>query len=403
MSQSAVIQIDGVPRPYAWGSRTAIQHILGLEPDGAPIAELWFGAHADDPSPCPGSGIALDGLIDRDPAALLGADVAARFDNRLPFLVKLLAAESALSIQVHPSRAQAQAGFAAEDARGVPRDAPERNYRDGNHKPELLCALTPFEALCGFRTVDEALALVDELALPELVDLRALLAGPDGLRGAFTYLLRDADAEALAAVLIGRASSGATGLAGDALHVVELLARDFPGDAGIALSLLLNYVLLEPGEAIFLGAGNVHCYLRGTGIEIMANSDNVLRCALTPKHVDIAELLAVTEFRPLLQPRVGVVEIAPDVWRYRTPVADFALDRLDLTAHVATSGESTDFASAGPSVILAIEHAATVWSGGAALEISPGHAAFVPPSDFVVVQGTGDVFRATVPDVAAQA
>jgi mannose-6-phosphate isomerase len=332
---------------------------------------------------------------------MLGTETARRFENRLPFLVKLLAAESALSIQVHPSREQARAGFAAEDARNIPREAPDRNYRDPNHKPELLCALTTFEALCGFRAVDDAVAIIDELALPELGAVRALLTGPDGLRGAFTYLLTAADAEALAAALVGRAATGADDASqavADALHVVELLAHDFPNDIGIALSLLLNYVRLEPREAIFLGAGNVHCYLRGTGVEIMANSDNVLRCALTPKHVDVAEVLAVTDFRPLVQPRVGVVEVAPDVWRYRTPVADFALDRLDLAAHDATSGESTDFTNAGPSILVAAGAPATVWSNGAVAELARGHAVFVRPSDFVVVQGTGDVFRATVPD-----
>jgi mannose-6-phosphate isomerase len=343
--------------------------------------------------------VPLDLLIDRDPQRMLGAETAQRYGDRLPFLVKLLAADTALSIQVHPSLEQARAGFAAEDARGVVREAPERNYCDANHKPELLCALTPFEALCGFREVAATLAILDELALPELDKLRRMLAGDDGLRGAFTYLLADADADAITAALTGRVAGGAQSTAAaEALHVVELLSADFPGDIGIALSLLLNYVRLDAGEAIFLGAGNVHCYLRGTGIEIMANSDNVLRCALTPKHVDVAEVLAVTEFRPLVQPRVGVVEVAPDTWRYRTPVADFALDRIDLSAHDATSGDSTDFSSSGPSILLAIGAPATVWSGGTVVELAPGHAAFVPPAQFVVVQGTGDVYRATVPD-----
>ncbi|HJQ44159.1 MAG TPA: mannose-6-phosphate isomerase, class I, partial [Jatrophihabitantaceae bacterium] len=267
MTAPEVIRIEGVARHYAWGSPTAIPQLLGLEADGTPVAELWFGAHPGDPSPVPDLGTTLDDVIASDPVQLLGSDVARRFGNRMPFLVKVLAADVALSIQVHPTIEQAREGFSSEEARGIPRDAPERNYRDDNHKPELLCALTPFEALCGFRPVAQTLEVLDALDIAELRPLRDLLAGPDGLRAAFTALLQHPEPTSLVAAVSDRALASDD----DRLRAQRLLTDDFPGDIGIVLSLLLNHVRLEPGDAIFLRAGNVHSYLRGTGIEIMAN------------------------------------------------------------------------------------------------------------------------------------
>ncbi|MDT4893967.1 MAG: mannose-6-phosphate isomerase [Pseudonocardiales bacterium] len=370
-----LIPIEGVARHYAWGSPTAIPALLGWAGDGRPLAELWFGAHADAPSPAPDQGSSLDELIAAEPVAVLGARTVERFGPRLPFLVKLLTAETALSIQVHPTREQAQAGFAAEEQRGVPRDAPERNYRDTNHKPELLCALTPFEALCGFRPVDATLALLDELAVPELAQLRAALAGPDGLRAAFTALLTVEDPAPVVAAVIERAAADevAAGPAvADALAVVRLLAGDFPGDIGIVLSLLLNHVALAPGEAVFLDAGNVHCYLRGLGVEVMANSDNVLRCALTPKHVDVAEVLAVTDFRPLADPVCRPVTDGADgaAARYDVPVDDFAVSRFEAPVALPHSD--------GPILLVCTDGAPTVTRGAARAELRPGAAVFAP-------------------------
>ncbi|HEY3633015.1 MAG TPA: mannose-6-phosphate isomerase, class I, partial [Jatrophihabitantaceae bacterium] len=294
-----IYELDGVIRPYAWGSRTDIPELLGVEPTDRPAAELWYGAHPDDPARV--GETTLDQLIAADPVGMLGERVVAEFGPRLPFLLKVLAAETALSIQVHPNRAQALAGFAAEDAAGVPRDAPNRNYRDDNHKPELLCALTEFDALCGFRPVARTLELFDALDVAELARYRSALAGPDGLRAAFTALLtaEDPPVDAVVAALPRLAGSEWADL-GAALTRV---AGDFPGDIGITVALLLNYVRLAPGEAIFLAAGNVHAYLHGVGVEILANSDNVLRCGLTGKHIDVPELLKITDFTPLVEPR----------------------------------------------------------------------------------------------------
>ncbi|WP_375476874.1 mannose-6-phosphate isomerase, class I [uncultured Jatrophihabitans sp.] len=386
-----VALLDGVARRYDWGSTSAIQQLLGVPPDGRPIAELWFGAHPDDPSGLALDGRTLDALIADDPRAALGDEVAAEFDGRLPYLVKILAAEKALSIQVHPSLPQARAGFAREDAAGVARDAAWRNYRDANHKPELICALSRFEALCGFRAPERSAALLDELAVPELSFLVDLLRGPDSLRAAFTGLLEHQDPAALAAAVAERGDvveaaahppvDDADVRAG-ALRAAGLAAHDLPGDIGVVLALLLNYVALEPGEAIFLGAGNVHAYLRGVGVEIMANSDNVLRCGLTAKHIDVPEVLAVADFAELDDPRVAAVGGA-----YPTPARDFLLSTLDLE-----TGEPMALHDSGPCVVLCGSGQITVDR----LALASGRAAFVSADTRVTLAGNGKAFIAAV-------
>ncbi|HET6877036.1 MAG TPA: mannose-6-phosphate isomerase, class I [Jatrophihabitans sp.] len=332
------VALEGAMRRYEWGSPTAIPQLLGHEPDGAPVAELWFGAHPDDPAWVHEHETSLDALIDRAPDAALGAEVISRFGARLPFLLKILAADRPLSIQVHPTREQAEAGFAAEEKAGVPRDAAHRNYRDPHHKPELLCALTPFEALCGFRPVEQTLAVLDELRIPELGFLARLLRGPDPLRRAFAELLTMDDPSPVIDAVCAAASPEGP------LRPAHLAAAAFPGDVGIVLTLLLNPVTLQPGEAIFLGAGNVHAYLRGTAVEVMAASDNVLRCGLTPKHVDVAELLRITDFSELAEPRWPE---GPE--GFAVPVPDFRLDRrsVDGVHEVAVPGPRIALCAAG--------------------------------------------------------
>ena len=382
---SRLIALQGVIRPYAWGSPTAIPELLGISPTGQPAAELWLGAHPDDPSFAPEHGTTLDRLIAADPVGLLGAAVAERFDGRLPFLFKVLAADKALSIQVHPDLAQARAGYADEDARGVPRDSPERNYTDPNHKPELLCALTEFDALCGFRPVARTLALIDALDVAELAPFRALLAGPDGLRAAFTALLTLHDPKPLVEAVVAGARRVYEGPWAAAARATLVAAGDFPGDVGAVLALLLNAVRLRPGEAIFLGAGNVHAYLRGVGVEIMANSDNVLRCGLTPKHVDVPELLRITDFTELADPIWPRVEGG-----FTVPVPDFALSVVDPDGSVAVR-------DTGPAIVLCVDGPGTVEAFGSAVDLERGRAAFVGARDGAfVVRGTGRVFVATV-------
>ena len=376
MPVPAVFALNGVIRHYAWGSRTAIPQLLGVEPDGEPAAELWFGAHADDPSPVPDHGAGLDALIAGEPHRLLGAASVARFGPQLPFLLKVLAVEKALSIQVHPTIEQARAGFAAEDAAGIARNAPNRNYRDANHKPELICALTPFEALCGFRPVERTLALLGELDLPELAFLDERLRGPDPLRAAFSAVLTHPAPVPVVRALAARAATAEDG----PLHAARLATEDFPDDIGAVLALLLNHVRLEPGEAIYLAAGNVHAYLRGTGVEIMANSDNVLRCGLTPKHIDVPELLAITDFTALEDPRRPAVG-----GRFDVPVPDFALTRLEID-------EPTGLDDHGPCIVLCTGGEVRV---GEVL-LRPGRAAFVAAGEPTTLAGSGEAFVAGV-------
>ena len=380
-----IVAISGVVRDYAWGSVDAIASLIGEPSSGRPLAELWFGAHPDDPSPALSHARTLDGLIDADPLRYLGPAVVQRFGSRLPFLVKLLAAAKPLSIQVHPDLAQARAGFDAEEARGVPRDAPNRNYRDRNHKPELLYALTPFEALCGFRPIEQTARLLDLLRVPALGPIADRLAGPNGLRAAFTALLQIDDPRPLVEELSARVAEllrGEEGVGWDEpLRAARRCADAFPGDVGVALSLLLNAVVLQPGEAIYLGAGNVHAYLGGLGVEVMANSDNVLRCALTPKHVDVAELLSITDFRPLEDPRW-----APRGSTFGVPVPDFTLTALAIDG-------SDRLDQRGPLIVLCTRGSATVGDH----HVVPGGAVFVGAGeDALDVTGRGDLFVTSV-------
>jgi mannose-6-phosphate isomerase len=394
-----VYAIDGVARRYAWGSSTAIPTLLGAAPDGNPVAELWFGAHPDSPSPV--AATTLDALIATDPERLLGADVHARFGDTLPFLIKILAAERPLSIQVHPDRMQAAAGFAREDAAGLARDAPERTYRDPNHKPELLVALTDFDALCGFRPVERTIALLDHLAVAELAGTRDLLCGPDGLRAAFTHLLTLADPAALVAAVserVAKADREPDEFAG-AVRAARIAAEHFPGDPGVLVTLLLNDVRLRPGEAIYIGAGNVHAYLRGTGVEVMAASDNVVRAGLTPKHVDVAELLAITDFTPVGDPRWPAEDSGAGTAEFRPPAEDFALLCIDVEAF-RKPGRAAGSCAVGvraPAVVVCASGAIGVQVGSDALELSPGRAAFVPAREAAfTLAGSGQAFVATV-------
>ena len=320
---------------YDWGSHSAIPELLG-EPasPNQPYAELWMGAHASAPSTVIGSGgsESLREFIARDPRAVLGPAVAERFGNELPFLLKVLAAAEPLSIQAHPSLAQAREGFARENRAGLSIDARERCYRDANHKPELICALTPFHALNRFREPAEIADRLSALRASELADpIEALRRRPDraGLADVFAQLW-DLELRARLAV-IERAVAWAGGAPSDpAAHWVAALARRHPGDIGVIAPLLLNTIELAPGEAMFLPAGELHSYLEGVGIEIMANSDNVLRGGLTTKHVAVPELLRALTFR------AGPIErLRPEASpggnrRYATSVDEFALGVIEV-------------------------------------------------------------------------
>lgn len=379
-------RLDNTIRPYAWGSTTALPRLLGTGPTGEPQAEMWMGAHPGAPSRT-GRGTLVE-VIDADPEGELGPDSVAKFGPRLPFLLKLLAAGAPLSLQVHPDLTQAKEGYADEERRGVPVTASHRNYKDANHKPELICALTEFDGLCGFRAPLHAAELLDGLGVDSLkpyVDL--LHAHPEeaALREVLTAILT-ADPEETTRTVTETAA--ACDRLGGAYAPYAGIAHHYPGDPGVIAAMLLNHVRLQPGEALFLGAGVPHAYLDGLGVEIMANSDNVLRCGLTPKHVDVPELLRIVRFEAgdpgVLRPEAG-----PDGEEvYETPIDEFRLSRYVLPA----GGAGHDLTLTTPQILLCT--AGSVRAGEH--ELTPGTSVFVPSGEKAEVSGTGTLFRATV-------
>lgn len=372
-------------RRYAWGSTTEIPRLLGIPPDGRPQAELWLGAHPGAPSRVcgpsgrgrPRHGAGLDTVIAADPVTALGADIAESF-GALPFLLKFLAVERPLSLQAHPRLDRARAGFAAEEAAGIPVDAPHRTYRDANHKPELVLALSGFEALCGFRAPAAAAADLDGLDAPLAAALRTALAAADpsdALRGAMTLLLTlpARDRFGLVAAVAAELAQRAGGCPAPRLRAVLGLAEHYPGDPGVIVSLLLNHVVLSAGEALFLPAGTVHAYLRGSAVEVMAASDNVLRAGLTAKHVAPGELLDAVEYAVLPVPYVAPT-VSGGLREYRPRVDEFALA-------VAEPEDTAVRLPAGPAIALVLDGGVELRaSSGAALTLRGGESAFLSAS-----------------------
>ncbi|MCU7823701.1 mannose-6-phosphate isomerase, class I [Kitasatospora sp. DSM 101779] len=393
-------RLQNTVRPYAWGSTTAIPALLGEQPTGEPQAEMWLGAHPGDASRLErGDGTTtLDAVIAADPERELGAAAVARFGPALPFLLKVLAAGKPLSIQAHPTLEQARTGFAAEDAAGIPVEAPHRNYKDANHKPELICALDEFEGLCGFREPAEAAALMASLAVPALdplIDTLRSKPAPEALADALAAVLSlsGEKAERTVAEVARAVEAAAAGDPTGAMAGYAFAAREFPGDTGLIAALLLNHVRLQPGEALYLGAGIPHAYLRGTGVEIMANSDNVLRCGLTPKHIDVPELLRVVVFEPGAPDVLRPTAAADGEHHYPVPIDEFRLSRYTLGAAPAV------LPGRAPQILLCTEGLVRLTSaGGGTLDLARGQSAFLPAdgTDTTVAGPGATVFRATV-------
>ncbi len=379
-------------RHYPWGSRTVIPELLGeASPADRPHAELWMGGHPDEPSVL-SDGTPLDKAIASQPERLLGTAVLEHFGPRLPFLMKVLAAESPLSLQAHPTMAQARAGFAAEEAAGVPKDDPTRTFKDPWHKPELLLALTTFEALCGFRPVEESLHCLAKLQLPDLKPTIAALAR-GGLQAAIPQLLALSGKRRthLVEVVAERAAEYVAAHDPEFINTYRwaaTLAEEYPGDPGVVISLLCNHLKLAPGEAVFLPAGNLHAYLSGAGVEVMASSDNVLRGGLTSKHVDLAALIEVLDFSdgkiPVLHPVLG-----PGGLRYPVPVEDFDLTRVQLDE------QAGPLTTRGPQVLLCTEGRAVLAGTDGEIEVERGKSAFVPAGAPVSARGPAVLYRAT--------
>ncbi|MGN6744205.1 MAG: mannose-6-phosphate isomerase, class I [Amnibacterium sp.] len=442
------VGITNTPRDYAWGSRTAIAELLGRQASGGPEAELWLGAHPGWPAVVTDvtpalAGRRLDAVIAEDPARFLGP----RFTT-LPFLLKVLAADKPLSLQAHPNPEQAAAGFARENEAGLATDAPERNYRDASAKPELILALSPtFEALAGFQHVSTIRMLLEELLLSATGDDRdaisafgaRLAAGNPAeaastgssqriveegtpltgttvpphsgegnpLRDSVEWLLRGGgDVDALVAAVTRTAAAVPTGTSsfGREFATVGRLHELYPGDPGIVLSLLLNRVSLPQGQAMFLPAGNIHAYLQGVGIELMAASDNVLRGGLTEKHVDVDELLDVVVFEQRPMARVQPDSPVPGVEVFRTDTDDFVLARVGLGDAAAMHGytlagpESATFTLTGPAVVLVVAGGMRIGGATDSATLGRGDAVLVTPDEGTVTfSGSGIAFVATTP------
>jgi mannose-6-phosphate isomerase len=384
--------LTGTIQPYAWGSTTVIPDLLGVEPTGKPQAELWLGAHPLHPSTVDGT--PLTKLIAAEPERLIGAAPVAAYGPRLPYLMKVLAAAQPLSLQAHPTRIQAQAGYDREQALGVPRDAPERNYRDGWPKPEVLCALEPTEALCGFREPRETYELFARLGVTSALELVEPLRDGTGthLAEVFGRLLslgrtRSAQGVVDEVVEAARDTHHDPGLAAFASVAVEL-ASFYPGDPGVLAALLMNRIQFGPYDAIYLPPGDLHAYLRGGGIEIMANSDNVLRGGLTPKHIDVDELLAVLDFTPTCPTPIPCIEEEPGVFAYQAPAKEFALWRVDQ----AGGSRGRLPGGANGRVVLVVRGRTTLRSGDRSLVLERGQSAFVYADEEIDFDGEGMFF-----------
>ncbi|RZU62094.1 mannose-6-phosphate isomerase, class I [Zhihengliuella halotolerans] len=407
--------LENTVRDYAWGSTDLIASLLGRAPSGGPEAELWIGAHPGAPSLVLGptaeqhdGAVRLDEVIAADPVAHLGDEAGARY-GRLPFLAKVLAAAAPLSLQVHPTLERARAGFAAQQAAGLAAEHPDSNYKDDNHKPEMLLALTEFTALCGFREPRVAAGLFAQLAdsgalsesAREAAEQIGALLGAGDLPGAFTALLGGRTREVSPPVLdlVAQAPAAVERLRADGARIdpglaeLDALNGHYPGDPGVLISLLLNHVTLSPGQAIALPAGNVHAYLRGLGIEVMASSDNVLRGGLTPKHVDVGELLATVDFRPLPVPFVEPNETEFGQRIYRPGFEEFELQVLEVRA-----GSDVPVDQRGPAVVLVTSGALVLDAPTGDVLVSRGESVFLPATAAPVVARLAQSARATPGD-----
>ncbi|GAA2238273.1 mannose-6-phosphate isomerase, class I [Rarobacter faecitabidus] len=401
-----MLRLQGRIQHYDWGSLSAIPELVHLPQDGKPWAEIWFGAHpgapalvssaqpwvpalADESSVAASAPQPLDEWIARNHDAALGAGREA-----LPFLVKLLAAGRPLSLQAHPDMAQAIAGYRAEQDAGTPRD--QANYADSSHKPESLFALAPTRALAGFRRPAAIAADLDRIGSPQLEPIAHLLRAGT-LRDAFTRLLQLPAADVQPALdALAVAVSDGQSWGQDAIAVAQEILIAYPGDVGVLATIFLNAVALAPGQALSVGAGIVHCYLSGLGLEVMANSDNVLRAGLTSKRVDVAELVRILNFEPapaLIDDPPVHAAAGAKVRAYPPHFAEYAVTVYELDG----TGPYAETEAKGPRILLGLDGASTIESDQGRVILGAGDAAFAGDGELLRLQGTGTVAIVRVP------
>lgn len=386
-------------QPYPWGSASAIPKWAGWQEGEHPVAEAWYGAHPGGPARLVANpDRTLTDEIAADPVGAMGQDVVERFGPELPFLLKVIAPAQPLSLQVHPTQEQAALGWVREERSGIAVDAPERTFRDANHKPELVYALEPFEAVNGFRAprrVLEVLAGLEAPLIEKTVDRVRHGSSVQGMRSAFEYVLlgardRDRDVSAVVEQIRARLARGES----PSVHsdsVALKIADTFPGDRGILASLLLNPVSLRPGEVLFVPAGGVHAYLSGLAVELMAASDNVVRAGLTHKHIDARALVDIVDVRPAPPIRIAPERLSECVEVFYAPVEDFELT-------VLAPGEETILVrGAGPRLLLGVADSVSVRVANQELQLTRGGAAFLRDDETAWLSGPGRAVLASVP------
>lgn len=392
--------LRGSVKNYVWGTTDRIPALLGQRPTGEPYAEYWLGAHPAGPATV--DGVGLDAAIAADPA-VLGERSRQVFGDRLPFLMKLLSAARALSLQVHPTAAQAREGFVRENGAGIALGDPARTYRDDWPKPEIMVALEPFEALYGFRDPRRSAAILRALGGEAAGGLAGRLEAEDvDLVAIVRDLLTDGDPALVAALTadvdraadrtrLGDERLGDEREVADARDTVARLGREYPGDQGIVVALLMNRLRLEPLQALYVPAGVMHAYLSGTGVEVMASSDNVVRGGLTPKHIDLQGLTEVVDPRPSVPTLVPVEPAGDGVSRYLTPAPHFALWRVDPSA-AARALPATD----SPRIFLTVRGACRLTRDGEEHRLRSGEAVFLAAGEAVQVSGDGLGFLTSI-------
>jgi len=405
----ALYQLENTVQKYDWGSTVELPRLLGKDnPSDEPWAELWMGAHPKAPSIAidisTGARTPLDRLIAEAPSTILGESVARRFGGTLPFLFKILSAEKPLSIQSHPSKRKAEHGFAREEFAGIPIDAPERNYKDPNHKPETVVALTRFEGLRGFRPIAEIVQNVKTLAPDDwrrFVEQLERDPGKLELSVFFYSVISIADDEKnkLLAYSHARcerilATESRDGRSGKAFAWVLKLMEAYPGDIGALAPLVLNLFELQPGQALNLPAGQAHAYLHGTAAEIMANSDNVLRGGLTRKYMDVPEFISSLSFDSVaIEPQKAVAQ-TNGFGEYRCDVQDYSIAVAVIKGQIDMGTRD-----AVPEILLCTEGSLELEAaGGKRISLPKGASAFVTADEKgYTISGDGTMFRASVP------
>jgi mannose-6-phosphate isomerase len=369
--------MENIIKEYSWGNRTSISKLIGINnPEQKNQAELWMGAHSNGCSKIKlnNTMTLLSDFIQKDKIAILSKKTTETFTG-LPYLFKVLAVETALSIQVHPNKNQAEIGFKKEQEAGISITSEDRNYRDSNHKPELVYALTPYLAMNGFKEFNEIITLFKKLSIPliqTLVDAFMTEVNSTGLKHFFTDLFSIKGK--IKKQVIQKLLKYSNEHKSESLFALILdLSKQYPNDTGLFAPLILNVITLQPGEAMFLYACTPHAYIKGTGLEIMANSDNVLRAGLTPKHIDVEELVSCTNFETT---PLSTLKFTPEnkdggIY-YPVPVNDFKLSIFESVNEMIIHMQSAE-------ILLVLDTAATLThQSGEIIKVNKGASLFIP-------------------------